>query len=775
MYSKMIAVICKNDILKSKLITFVTVIFIMISSMLVSLAAILIINLSDGIKTIMKESETPHFMQMHSGDIDYYQFQSFTQQNDKVEKAQILEFLNIDGGQISINGNSFISSAQDNGLVTQSRLFDYLLATDGSIIIPADGELYVPIYYMKEGTASLGDRAVICGKEFTVAGFLRDSQMNSSLASSKRFLVSDSDFEDMRAFGNIEYLIEFRLKDLSLLSTFESEYISEGLKSNGPTITYPLFKMMNAVSDGIMIAVILLISLLVIAVSFMCIRFTLLAKIEDDLVEIGTMKAIGMRVSDIKKIYLSKYAVIGLVGCTGGFILSFLLKGILLENIRLYMGGSGNNLVAELLGFTGVAIVFLMIIMYVNKVLNSFKKLSVTEAMRLWVRSEKHNKVSWMLLSRNKLINTNIFLGIRDVFSRKKLYASMLMVFIISAFIMIVPRNIYNTISSRSFISYMGIGECDIRIDIQQTDNIYEKGVEIYNAMANDSEISKQVLLTTKLFTVINEDGTRESIRIEFGDHTTFPIAYTQGAQPLRTDEIALSVLNAEDLNKRVGDEIVILSNGNETSLKVCGIYSDITNGGKTAKAIFTDSSEDVMWCIVNGELTNKAMAGSKVSEYGGRYGFAKATGIDEYIIQIFGVTMDGIKKAALIALVLSVIIVFLITLLFIKMIIAKDRYSISVSKALGFTNKDISMQYGARSIIVLLIGLVIGVIAANTIGESIAGLLISSFGVSSFRFNVNVAAVYVLCPVLMICPVVIATVLATSNIERISGSIWIK
>ena len=68
--------------------------------------------------------------------------------------------------------------------------------------------------------------------------------------------------------------------------------------------------MLNGLSDGLMIGVILLISALVIAVAFLCIRFTLLAKIEEDYREIGVMKAIGLRVSDIKKIYLVQYAAI---------------------------------------------------------------------------------------------------------------------------------------------------------------------------------------------------------------------------------------------------------------------------------------------------------------------------------------------------------------------------------------------------------------------------------------------------------------------------------
>jgi putative ABC transport system permease protein len=80
-----------------------------------------------------------------------------------------------------------------------------------------------------------------------------------------------------------------------------------------------------------------------------------------------------------------------------------------------------------------------------------------------------------LLLSENRLFNPNIFLGVKDVLARKGLYATMLAVLVISAFIMIVPQNLYNTISSKNFITYMGIGRCDLRIDIQQTDNIAEK------------------------------------------------------------------------------------------------------------------------------------------------------------------------------------------------------------------------------------------------------------------------------------------------------------
>ena len=753
--------IIRNDILKSKAITLTTMIFVAAAAMLVSLAVILIVNLSGSIDTLMTRAKTPHFMQMHSGEIDIARLTTFAGQNSNVDEFQVLEFLNVEGAQIIFDERSLADNVQDNGFSIQSQKFDYLLDLNGNVINVSDGELYVPICYMRDNTAEVGNKALICGKEFTVAGFLRDSQMNSTLSSSKRFLVSENDYAKIKGLGSTEYLIEFRLKDLSALGAFETAYTAAGLEANGPTITHRLFKTINAISDGLMSAVILLVSVLVVVIAFMCIRFTLLAKIEDDYREIGVMKAIGLRVSDIKKIYLAKYAAIAMAGCILGFALSFVFRGMLLENIRLYMGESENSSFTLLFAIIGVLLVFLAIIAYVSIVLKRFRKISAAEAIRFGTSQEKSAGAKHFCLSRNRLFDTNIFLGVKDVLARKSLYATMLAVLVIASFIIIVPQNLYNTISSKNFIKYMGIGSCDLRIDIQQTDNISEKAAEIEKTMNNDSTISKYVVLTTKTFKAKMEDGSEESIKIELGEHSIFPVEYS-GRAPAAEDEIALSTINADELGKKVGDDITLVVEGKEKKLTVCGIYSDINNGGKTAKAVFNDNSSDIMWCIINVELTDKSLVGEKALGYGDRFKFAKISGIDDYIIQLFGSTISSVAKASIAAIAVALIITVLITLLFMKMLVAKDRYSIATMKAFGFTNSDIKAQYVTRSVLVLIVGIILGTLLANTLGEVLAGMVISSFGASSFKFVVNPLSAYLLCPLMMVCSVVIATIMGT-------------
>lgn len=771
MYSRII----RNDLLKSKATTLTTMVFVAAAAMLVSLAAILVVNLSGALNTLMTQAKTPHFMQMHSGEIDTARLSAFAEQHSNVDDVQVIEFLNMDGARIRLGELSLANSVQDNGFSMQSQKFDYLLDLDGNIIKPAIGELYVPVSYMKDGTTKVGDQAVVSGKEFIVAGFLRDSQMNSTLSSSKRFLVHEHDYAEIKGLGSMEYLIEFRLKDLSELGSFETAYASAGLEGNGPTVTYKLFKMMNALSDGLMIAVILLVSALVVAIALMCIRFTLLAKIEEDYREIGVMKAIGLRVSDIKKMYLAKYAAIAGVGSMLGFALSVMFQGMLLENIRLYMGESENSAYALLFGIIGILLVFLAIIAYVNTMLKRFRKISAAEAIRFGTSQEKNTGAKGFNLSGNRLLNTNVFLGIQDVLARKRLYATSLTVLVIAAFIMIVPQNLYNTISSTSFIQYMGIGNYDIRADIQQTDNISEKTAELRNAMSSDRAISKVAVLTTKAFNIKTEDGSEENIKIELGDHSIFPIAYSKGRAPAAENEIALSVLNADELSKKAGDGITLVMEGQEKELTVSGIYSDITNGGKTAKAVFTDNSADMMWSMIFAELSDKSLVNARISDYADRFDFAKISDIDEFVAQTFGSTINSVKKASHAAMAVALIISVLITLLFMKMLVAKDRYSIAVMKALGFTNTDIKVQYASRSVFVLIVGIVLGTLLANTLGEMLAGAVISSFGASAFHFAVNPLSAYLYSPLMMIASILIATMIGTSGAGQITISENIK
>ena len=175
-----------------------------------------------------------------------------------------------------------------------------------------------------------------------------------------------------------------------------------------------------------------------------------------------------------------------------------------------------------------------------------------------------------------------------------------------------------------------------------------DKTDEIVKTIDSDSAVSKYAVLTTKTFKVKTSNGSEENIKIELGDHSAFPIEYSEGRAPARDDEIALSAINADEMSKKVGDVITLVIEGKEKNLTVTGIYSDVTNGGKTAKAVFTDNSANVMWTIVCVELSDKSLVDSKVSGYSDKFDFAKTSDIDEFVSQTLGSTISSVENSFL-------------------------------------------------------------------------------------------------------------------------------
>lgn len=771
MYGRLIT----NDIKKSKLVTAATTIFIAITAMLVSLAAILVINLAGSIDGMMEHAQTPHFMQMHSGTLDRSKLEDFAKAQSNLADWQVLDFLNVDNSELFIAGEPMTDSVQDNGFSIQSEKFDFLLDTQDHIIHPKVGEVYLPIIYEREGIAKKGDSLEVRGHKLTVAGFLRDSQMNASLSSSKRFIVNKKDYQALEKFGNVEYLIEYRVKDTDKISDLETAYLKSELPANGPALTDTLFRMMNAISDGIMIAIILLVSLLMLAVAFLCIRFTLLSKIEDDYPEIGVLKAIGLRNSDVKRLYLVKYAALGLVGCLVGYLLSFAFRGILLENIQLYMGESGNQGLSLVVGLLGTLLIFFGVLLYVNLVLRRFRKISAASAIRFGVSQDKVRGGKGLKIAGRPFPKINGLLGLKDVLSRKKLYLTLFMVLLLSSFILIMPQNLYSTVSSQSFSRYMGIGKSDLRLDIQQTKNIPEKTVDVMKALDQDQQVTKSVALTTKTFPMIEKGKAKDQLKIELGNHTVFPVEYAEGKAPTKDHEIALSSALSDDLEKPLNSTMTVRTSKGDRELKVCGIYSDVTNGGKTAKAVFSDPKAGTMWCTISANFKGGVSPSQKAKDYRSTYTYAKVSDIKHYMNQTFGSTIQTVATAAKVAVIVALVITALIVLLFVKMLLAKDRHEIAVLHAIGFTSRDIRNQYFTRLLVIVLFGTFIGTLLASTLGGQVAGIFLSMMGVSTFRFSINPLVSFVLCPLGMLLVTLLTTAIATGSLQKIKISENIK
>lgn len=733
-----------NDIRQNKLLSFVTLVFMTITAMLLALTVLLFANLLGAIDDLMAKAQTPDFLQMHAGEIDREEISQFAGKHDEIKEWQVCRFLNLENSSVSLGGKSLVDSTQDNGLCVQGGQFDYLLDVENKRPEVAKGEVYVPAGYRALYDLSVGDFLQIGSCKLKIAGFIRDSQMNSMMASSKRFLVNEADYESMKELGEEEYLIEFLLQEEADTGAFGTAYAEAGLPANGPTITGPLIRMMNALSDGMMILVIFLVSIVVLLISLLCIRFILALRMEKDLREVGMLKALGIGKNEIRQLYFSKYVLLSAYGALVGLVFAYLIQRPLVKQMQELYGAAKSVWQTGIFSVLAVMLTEGIILFSIRKGLKRTEKLSVLEALFLEQREEK-----------------------------KKEYLQYLLIGFVTAacvFLILVPENLYSTLSSPEFVTYMGIGNGEIRIDVRQTEDIVKATKEIEEKLQKDERVDKFTILQTRNYSAFVTDAAKCNLIVEEGDHTVFPVSYVKGTAPEKENEIALSTLNAKELGLSVGDSLQLQTGDEKTTFTVCGIYSDITNGGKTAKADIVNAQDDttVMWSILYVSLKSTAFRQEWLSEYSSEG--IKAVDIADYVTQTYGQTLQQIRLAKGVATGTAVVIIFVVVTLFMRLIVERKRYSISLQKALGFTNGSIRKSYMLKGLLPAAAGIVTGLLLGSVLGEGLCGMFLQTLGADGFRFVVEWEKILLLIPALALLTVVLAIRLGISEMKKVKA-----
>lgn len=745
----MISRLIINEFKSNKLITILTSIFMAVTATMLGLSVFLFSTLYSSIASLMSKAETPHFLQMHTGEMNEENIVSFAEKREDVEEMQICTFLNLENGQIRISGNSFDNNMQDNGLFCQSDKFDYLLDAGDNIIQVSPGEVYVPVAYKNEYDIAIGDEMYIGTEGLKIAGFMRDSQMNSMMASSKRFLVNESDYERLKHLGSEEYLIEFRLRNGSDIGAFATAYKDADLPGNGPTITYPLIKIMNALSDGIMIIVILLAAFVVLYISIMCIRYIILTQLEKDRREIGMLKAVGISGVDIRKLYLSKYLLLSAIGGAAGVASACIIAVPLRKNMRELYGEADNMAFIYTVMIIGAVLAEAVILLSVRQTLRKTERISTVTAL----------------------------CGRDESARRKNLWVPISIIIMAAVFMMIVPDSMKKTLSDPDFVRYMGIGSSQIRIDVREQQDTKVSADTLEEWIITDSRIENYAVMKTGSYKAFLPDGSSYNLILENGDHSIFPVNYTEGTYPENEDEIALSVLNSEETGLKVGDSISVSKYTEEGNIEIstcyiCGIYSDITNGGKTAKGCLDDKTP-MMWSVMYVTLKDGISPDSWISEYCNSSCFdesIKIAEISEYMNGMYGQTIRNIGNASYMTKAVACLVIIVVILLLMRLVIWKERREGSLKKALGLTTWDIQTDYLKKLIVYLLIGLLLGILSGMLLGQRLAGILLGFMGAKGLEFTMDIVSSFVVIPVLALLSAILAAAVSLKEIKNIKA-----
>jgi putative ABC transport system permease protein len=526
------------------------------------------------------------------------------------------------------------------------------------------------------------------------------------------------------------------------------------------------------ISDGIVAAVIILSGLMLVLISMLCLRFVILATLEEDMLEIGVMKAIGVSHKDIREIYIIKYLVFASVGCTLGYIFSLIFSHLFTQNITLYMGAPEVTIGTIFFPLISVFTVFLLILIYCRKLVNSIRKISAFEAMNPERMIKGKKSKSYVTIKKYRKINRNTGMAIQDVLFRFKTFVSLLILYIICVVLILIPVHLLNTLQSPKFIEYMGVAQSDIRIDLQHNEETSDLLPAIISRLETDDRIDKWVAFSTYKFKLKTDNNSFLSIDVEIGDFSIFPIEYLEGRYAKEEQEIALSYLWAKELGYTVGD-IIELQLPDETivSMVISGIYQDITNGGKTAKAVLFEVDFDSIRSMINIDLTNSTDISQFQFEYKDEFSDAKVTDTKDYLNQTYGSMIIQTKYIVILTIVISSMMFILIVSLFLKLMLAKDTAQNVIMMSIGFSRKDMRLQYFKKIIGLLFVGIILGIVLASTLGQVIVRVVFANMGLPKLRFVIEPFQVFVLIPVLLFALLGVAAWIGTKSIKNISIS----
>ena len=329
--------ILKRDLKRKRSMNVILLLFVIMAAAFLASSVSNLITIQGAVDSFLKMAETPDFITIALSEEEKSDIDTFLEDCAYVTEYQVTDCHTIIEDEIEI-----ISCANDPGrqkyekgnTICIETVPEHLMKVfdqEGSLFTLKEGEIAIPKLQAEANSLQVGDILKLsCGdkqREFTIKLIVKDAVFGSQFMGFKRLFVSDQDYEwlygDSMSVHTLLYGVNYADKD-AFMSEFNQENFQVVSSLDGATIK------MCYVFDMLIAGVLLVVSICLILIAFLVLRFSIVFTLQEDYKEIGVMKAIGIGGMGIKGIYLLKYFAIALLGSAVGLILSFPFEKLLL-------------------------------------------------------------------------------------------------------------------------------------------------------------------------------------------------------------------------------------------------------------------------------------------------------------------------------------------------------------------------------------------------------------------------------------------------------------
>lgn len=784
---KMYLSILKKDLKRKKAMNMILLLFIILATMFVSSSVNNIINVTTALDNYFEMANAPDYFvatmnKNLSVDIDETVGSASAVDHYAVENILFLSPDNFIFGDedIVINGGT--------NLVQSDIGMNYFLS-DGSILETVKpGE-----FYMTEGKADalgvdVGDRLTIelngVSREFVLADKIKDALLGSNQLSITRYIISEEDFECFLSAENTE---EYYGGTLVYLYSSDMEKVSTQIK---PIVDNSIRTMDRAfmefcyIFDMIVVGVLLVVSIILIAIAFVVLRFTISVTLSEEFREIGVMKAIGIGNFRIRGLYLVKYMGLSVIGATIGFALSFPFGEMLMSvSSQSIIVGKQSPI---LINIFCTVLVIAVILLFCYECTDKVKKMSPIDAIRNGQTGERFRKKSLMSLGKSKLSVTS-FLALNDIVSSPKRYGIISLTFFLCLSLLLILSATVSTMNSDSLATTFGWADCDIYIDSKiGAEYMLEDGHEKLEKHLNNMEQTlAQNDIPAKCYqeTMFNLPvafGENESnICIYQGTGTTMDMyEYTAGTVPQNTDEIAITRIAADKLNANIGDTVTIKTIDGDKEYMITGFFQSMNTQGSgirlhsdeyinyaqatgyvNTQIVFTDNpdSEEINWRM------------EEIQRIFPEYENIETCA--ETVKDMLGVA-DTLASVKSLIVILAIILAALITVLMERSFIAKEQGEIALMKAVGTRNGKIYAYHALRFLFVGIIAVCIGEMFAMPLTHLCIDPIFKMMGMElAVDYVINPVEMYLIFPIVILATTTVSAFLTSIYTRKIKSS----
>lgn len=489
----------------------------------------------------------------------------------------------------------------------------------------------------------------------------------------------------------------------------------------------------------LLIVIFLALAVIILAVSIFLSSFRIRSTIEDELAQMGVLKAVGYTGKLIIRSVVVPYTVVGLVSTLIGAALSYtVLPG--LAGILAIQSGFTYTPVFD------VAALLIVVIIPVSAIL-LFAYLSARKIYQLEPIDAIRGNRGEEGAGQNILLSA-LSIGIMVLLS----FAGTLLYNV-----SVKPDNFINTLSEESPSVIFTVKK--------------DKMPELKELLQEDSRV--KLALEYVSAPVSYADGSLVSFMCEDFGKVTNDICY-QGRNPVGKDEAAVGNMLAE--NYPIGSKIKLTASDRSAVYVVTGYIQSVNNAGKVCE--LTEEGYAGIggtMSTINVYLHDKT-AKKFIEEYEEHYDSLIASSVNYEQLNENSRTMyAGIVSAVTVALfVLSILMVLLVLYVIISSMISRRRQEFGIYKAIGYTSRQLTIMTAARFIPVVAVSAVLSAIAGIWYLPAMNQFIFSQIGAINNHFVISIWILLVLALIFTAVAFCISVLLA-APIKKITAYSLLK